>query len=285
MQKLQSWMIPADLAPGDAKSLERDWGGLELHRVESAEDPLFDEAFGTLWAEFGASGEVEQAAVLARRMRWNGHAMINGCALRYRLMLLKSGGQIVAVRDHTAIVRDDREGAVVHLSHNLVMPEWRRSGLAGWLRALPILTARNCLAAQGRPTDAPITLVGEMEHPDPANLASLVRLKAYEKAGYLKIDPRQINYLQPDFHAPEEIDDQGGPRPIPLSLAVRRVGRETEDEITGQEARDIAESLYRMYRAGFREKDMIPLFASLETYPAAETRIALLPPTADILPA
>lgn len=282
---LQPWMIPADLAPGDAKSLERDWSGMELHRVESAEDPLFDEAFGTLWAEFGASGEVEQAEVLARRMRWNGHAMINGCALRYRMMLLKSSGKIAAIRDHTAIVRDDNEGAVVHLSHNLIMPEWRRTGLAGWLRALPILTARNCLAAQGRPANASITLVGEMEHPDPNDPGSLVRLKAYEKAGYRKIDPRQVNYLQPDFHAPEEIDDQGGPRPIPLSLAIRRVGREEETQITGREARDIAESLYRMYRAGFREKDMIPLFESLESYPHPDTVIPLLPPTSDILPA
>jgi len=278
-------MIPADLAPGDAKSLERDWSGMALHRVESAEDSLFDEAFGTLWAEFGASGEVEQAEVLARRMLWNGHAMINGCALRYRMMLLKFEGKIAGVRDHTAIVRDDHPGAVVHLSHNFIMPEWRRSGLAGWLRALPILTARNCLAAQGRPTDSTITLVGEMEHPDPNDLASLVRLKAYEKAGYLKIDPRAINYLQPDFGAPEEIDDRGGPRPIPLSLIIRRVGREAETEITGREARDIAESLYRMYRAGFREKDMIPLFASLETYPPADTVISLLPPTTDTHPA
>jgi hypothetical protein len=282
---LQPWMIPADLAPGDARSLERDWSGLELHRVESAEDPLFDEAFGTLWAEFGASGEVEQAAVLARRMRWNGHAMIKGCALRYRMMLLKANGKIAGIRDHTAIVRDDRDGVVVHLSHNLIMPEWRRTGLAGWMRALPILTARHCLAAQGRPTDGPITLVGEMEHPDPNNLASLVRLKAYEKAGYRKIDPRRVNYLQPDFHSPEEIDDQGGPRPIPLSLIVRRVGCEAETEISGREVRDLAESLYRMYRAGFREKDMTPLFASLETYPAPETCIELLPPSADIRPA
>ncbi len=278
-------MIPADLAPGDAKSLERDWSGMELHRVESAEDPLFDEGFGTLWAEFGASGEVEQAAVLSRRMRWNGHAMINGCALRYRMMLLKAAGKIAAVRDHTAIVRDDHEGAVVHLSHNLIVPEWRRTGLAGWLRALPILTARNCLAAQGKSENATITLVGEMEHPDPNDMASLVRLKAYEKAGYRKIDPRAVNYLQPDFHAPEDIDDQGGPKPIPLALIIRRVGRESETEITGLEARDIAESLYRMYRAGFREKDMIPLFASLETYPAADTRIALIPPISDVLPA
>lgn len=281
---LQSWMIPADLAPGDAKSLERDWSEMELHRVESTEDPYFDEAFGALWAEFGESGEVEQSDVLATRMKWDGHTMINGCALRYRMMLLRAGGSFAAVRDHTAIVRDDRDGAVVHLSHNLVAPPWRRTGLAGWLRALPILTARKCLEAQGKPGDSRIVLVGEMEHPDPEDPASIVRLKAYEKAGYLKIDPRMVNYLQPDFGTPDEIDDQGGPRPIPLSLIVRRVGRETETEISGLEARDIAESLYRMYRAGFREKDMILLFASLETYPDNDARIPLVAPTSAIFP-
>lgn len=281
---LQSWMIPSDLAPGDRKSLERDWSGLELHRVESAEDPLFDEAFGTLWAEFGESGEVEQAGVLARRMMWNGHAMIDGCALRYRLLLLKSQGRIAGVRDHTAILSETGDGVVVHLSHNLIMPEWRRTGLAGWLRALPILTARRLLECQGRSPDSPITLVGEMEHPDPSDAATQVRLRAYEKAGFLKVDPSVIPYLQPDFHTPDEIDDRGGPRPIPLGLVIRRVGREDETEISAGAVRHIAESLYRMYRVGFRARDMVPLFASLDRYPPPETRIRLLPPTSEVVP-
>jgi len=32
---LQPWMIPEHLAPGDAKSLEGDWAGMELHRITS----------------------------------------------------------------------------------------------------------------------------------------------------------------------------------------------------------------------------------------------------------
>ena len=131
-------------------------------------------------------------------------------------MLLKSQGKLAAVRDHTAIVRSGQEEAIVHLSHNLIAPEWRRSGLAGWLRALPIQSARNCLAEQGRSLDSPIILVGEMKTLDPADPASYTRLKAYEKAGYLLIDPRRVPYLQPDFRAPAEIDLTGGARPCRL---------------------------------------------------------------------
>lgn len=273
-------MIPDDLAPGDAKSLERDWSDVNLHHITSTSDPLFETAFGALWAEFGESGEVEQATVLSRRMEWDGTALRDGCALRYRMMLLTSADEFAAVRDHTAIVQENREGAIVHLSHNLVAPAWRRSGLAGWLRALPIQTARSCLRAQNRPADSPITLVGEMEHPD-SRPSTFVRLTAYEKAGYLKVDPRRINYLQPDFRAPEVIDLEGGPQPLPLMLLVRRVGREQEKTITAGEARDIAEGLYRMYATGFRANDMKPLFASLETYPPREEILPLLLPTAE----
>ncbi|HEY5704838.1 MAG TPA: hypothetical protein VIS96_04620 [Terrimicrobiaceae bacterium] len=279
---LQDWMIPADLAPGDMKSLERDWSGIELHCIESSEDPGFDVAFGALWAEFGANNEVEQPAVLSRRLQWSGDQLVEGCALRYRLMLLESRGKFAAVRDHTAIVRERIEGALVHLSHNLVAPEWRRTGLAGWLRALPIQTARNCLAAQKRAPDSPITLVGEMKFLDPNDPSTFGRLRAYEKAGYLMIDPRKVGYLQPDFRLPDEIDFSGGPKPLSLALVIRRLGREKERTISGAETLNIAESLYRMYGATFRQRDMAPLLASLQRYPSPDEAIELLPPTTDL---
>jgi hypothetical protein len=273
-------MIPSDLAPGDAKSLDRDWSDVELHRIESTGDSRFDVAFGALWAEFGEIGEIEQADVLALRMLWDPARVVDGCSMRYRMMLVTSGGQFVAVRDHTAILLEDEPGAVVHLSHNLVAPQWRRTGIAGWLRALPITTARSVLAAQHRPEDSPITLVGEMEHPDPSDPATQVRLAAYEKAGCKKIDPSRVGYLQPDFRAHHEIDFGGGPRPIPLSLIIRKVGRESEEFVTGAEIRRIARSLYKMYGTGFRPKDMHVVHASLDSYPAPDEKIPLIPPTA-----
>jgi hypothetical protein len=279
---LQDWMIPSDLAPGDLKSLQRDWSDIELHRIDSPDDPGFDIAFGALWAEFGARSEVEQPTVLSRRLLWDGHKLVHGYALRYRLMLFRSRGRLAAVRDHTAIVRSGVEGAIVHLSHNFIAPEWRRTGLAGWLRALPIQSARNCLIEQGRPPGSPITLVGEMKPLDHDDPASFARLKAYEKAGYLLIDPRRIPYLQPDFRAVDEIDLTGGPKPLSLGLIIRRVGREEELTISGAETLSIVEALYRMYAETFRERDMAPVLASLERYPAPDELIDLLPPTNDL---
>jgi hypothetical protein len=279
---LRDWMIPSDLAPGDLKSLEGDWSSMELHRVQSADDPAFDIAFGALWAEFGVRSEVEQPTVLSRRLRWNGDKLIGGYALRYRLVLLKSQGKLAAVRDHTAIVHSGQEEAIVHLSHNFIAPEWRRSGLAGWLRALPIQSARNCLAEQGRSSESPIILVGEMKTLDRGDPAGYARLKAYEKAGYLLIDPHRVRYLQPDFRAPDEIDLTGGARPLSLSLIVRRVGRESELTISGAEVLRIVEAIYRVYGETFRRCDMAPVLATLQSYPAPNETIELLPPTTDL---
>ena len=196
---LPDWMIPSDLAPGDLKSLEGDWSSMELHRIHSTDDPEFDLAFGALWAEFGARSEVEQPTVLSRRLRWNGDKLVEGYALRYRLVLLKSHGKLAAVRDDTAIVRGGQEEAIVHLSHNFIAPEWRRSGLAGWLRALPIQSARNCLAEQGRSSASPIILVGEMKALDPADPASYARLKPMRKPAIFSSIPAEFATCNPIF--------------------------------------------------------------------------------------
>lgn len=276
---LQPWMNAADLAPGDAKSASVDWTGFELHRICSVDDPLFVKAYEPLWREFDASDEIEQPEVLARRMRWDPAHLVRGCALLYELLLVTKDGVFVGVRDHTAIVDPEFAMAVVHLSHNLVAPDFRRSGIAGWLRALPIETARACLSAQGFRQPLPIYLVGEMEPADPANEPRTVRLTAYEKAGYRKIDPSAVHYLQPDFRPAAEIDASGGPLPLPLSLLVRKVGREVETEIRAETVHRIATCLYRMYEVEFRPQDMACVWQNLASFPRGDRRISLLPPT------
>jgi hypothetical protein len=273
-------MIPPDLAPGDAKSAGLDWAGFELHHIRSIDDPLFVTAFDPLWQEFNARHEIEQPDVISRRMQWNPSALVKGVALLYELLLVTKDGEFVAVRDHTAIARPEFGMAVVHLSHNLVAVPFRRSGIAGWLRALPIATARACLLAQGIAPSLPIYLVAEMEHADPSNEARTVRLTAYEKAGYLKIDPSSVSYLQPDFRTPAEIDASGGPRPLPLSLLVRKVGRESETQIRAETVYRIVTSLYQMHAMEFRPRDMECVWKNLEQFPRGEQLIALLPPTA-----
>lgn len=277
-------MIPGDLAPGDCKCLEREWSDVDLSRVESADDPGFDVAFGALWAEFGAKGEIEQASVLSKRLRWHGQLQENGYGLRYRLMLVTAGGKFVAVRDHTSIVPKDEDAAYVHLSHVLVSPDWRRTGVAGWLRALPIQTARHGLAALNKPESSPITLIAEMEYPDPTVEATAIRLGAYEKAGYLKVDPDRISYVQPDFGSPEQIDLAGGPKPLPLTLMVRRVGREAERQITGRDVKSIVTALYKMYECTFRTRDMAEVWKTLDSYPADDEMIDIVPPTRGVSP-
>src|SRR5207245_9291530 len=109
----------------------------------------------------------------------------------------------------------------------------RLSGLAVWLLDWPLQTARACLAAAGFPAASAITLVAEMEHPDPQFPNRLVRLAAYEKAGFKKVDSEVVKYFQPDFRPPHQIDASGGPRPLSFGLVLRRVGREEEQIIHG----------------------------------------------------
>lgn len=274
---IQPWMHIPDLAPGDTKSAEKDWSAVQLFRIDHPEHPLFDAAYQHLWDQFGPIFEVESREVLLKRLNW---AKEFG-DLVYEMDLIMSGHDFVGVRDHSAILIEfhGEPAVVVHMSHNLVAPAWRRTGIAGWLRALPVETARHCLETNQKAKDSAIVLAGEMEYPDPQNEATLIRLKAYEKAGYLVVDPAIVNYFQPDFRPPEEIDRSGGPAPLPFLLVLRRVGREAERTITGEEVRAIVTGLYRMYGQDFRESDMAPLLRQLPDYPSDGAIIPLIHPS------
>jgi hypothetical protein len=265
-------VITRDLAPGDEKSATLDLARFDLARIRRFDDPLFEEAYGRLWHEFGPRDEMEQREVLRRRFHL-------GNRFFYEMALVRAAGEFVAVRDHTAAMTRDGARVVVHLSHNLVSPAARRTGLAGWMRALPIAAARQCLAANAAPAGAHITLLAEMEYPLSNDPARMVRLQAYERAGFRKIDPQMVKYFQPDFRAPSVIDAAGGARPLPFQLLVRRVSREYEQRLSGAEVRQLVETLYDIYRPQFRETDLAHPSLSLDCYPADHTVIPLVPPT------
>lgn len=257
------------LAPGDGRSATLPLSDFIWTRIRSTEDRAFERAYGVLWAEFGAAHEMETRDVLAERFRLS-------TPFRYEMVLVEKDGAICAVRDHTAVWMD---GSVfVHLSHVYVAPEQRRTGLAGWLRAAPIVTARE-LAADCGDVNAAITLVGEMEYDDGIDPRRAIRLAAYEKAGYLKIDPGALDYHQPDFRTPADIDASGGPSPIPFQLIVRRIGREMESSIDGGEVRKLVAALYAIYGAQFRASDMRHPSLSTAILPTPGTSIALVAPT------
>ncbi len=265
-----SLLTPDLLAPGDHKSATLDPAQFSWKRIRSSADPLFEQAYAALWAEFGAAHELESRKVLAAR--FTGDA-----AMRYEMILARAGETTAAVRDQTIMFFEGE--IVVHLSHLLVAPKWRRSGLAGWMRAVSLLSARAVASAHRKP-EAPITLVGEMEYDDGSDPRRAVRLKAYERAGFLKIDPCAVRYFQPDFRPPAEIDASGGARPLPFQLIIRRVRRETQRSLPGSEVRRLVRALYAMYGAQFRPKDMAHPALNLATYPPDDAEVALLPPTA-----
>jgi hypothetical protein len=183
-----------------------------------------------------------------------------------------------------------------------VEPSMRGRGLASWLRALPIDTARRCVAAapwsQSRraidpagaggvrrpaaayPETAPgITLVAEMEPDDGETAAVLVRLRSYAKAGFRVVDPSRCPYYQPDFRIPAEID-RSSPQPVALCLVLRRVGREQETRITGTELRGIVGALHAMFVVHVRADHMAGVQQLAKGMPAGAQEVELLVPGA-----
>lgn len=265
--------IVSDLAPGDLEATSFCWEGLRRVRVASPEDPVFDLVYSKFWDEFGAQGEIETRPVLTDRLRWDPSSQFSqnpsGYGFLYEILAVLKDGTFVGARDHTAIVCHFPElglapEVVVHLSHALIDPLYRGQGLGGWLRAWPLQTARRALALAGLPIESSITLVAEMEPLDPQLKATRARLRSYERAGFLMVDPAQVDYLQPDFREPEKIDATGGPRPLPLRLVLRRVGREKETQMEGSELARMISALYQMYGKSFRPQDMSVVWKHLQ---------------------
>jgi len=267
-----------DFAAGDRGKGAHCWRTCQLHRILSPDDPLFDTAYSLLWDQFSAAGEMEQHEVIARRLlrRTNPPAR-EGIRTFYEMGLVLDGDTPAAVRDHTTILPEeaDSTGAIVHLSHNLLMPQWRRTGLAAWMRALPAACAREAIRQEGRP--GAIILVAEMEPMDAGDAARCARLAAYEAAGFKKVDPAAVVFWQPDFR-PEAESGSKGFQPIALHLVLRFCGREDAGTISGSEVRQIVDALYGMYALELSAQN-IELARRKVVQPAAEEQVALLPPT------
>ena len=279
MSTWPSFIDPRDLAPGDRIPHKDLPSGLELCRVESAHDPLFDEIYQLLEAEFRQANEIETREALADRLSWRAdQADGKGFAMAYELLALKVDGEIAAVRDHSVIVSNG--GVTVHLSHVLVLPEWRRKGLATVLRTLPVTFAKRTAALAGCP-DAAITLFCEMEPAVGDSLASQIRRSSYEKAGFLCI-PAGHGYLQPDFRAQNLIQcDPQGAQPVSLDILFRRLGRESERQITGPELIVHIERIYQMYGRNITAETMAACLGWLDAFRSvSKESYPLLPPTA-----
>jgi GNAT superfamily N-acetyltransferase len=285
MDRVGPFPRPADLAPGDVAATDFDWSELTLHRVTGPADPEFHAAYDRLWRQFGPRGEMERRRVIEERLGWSPARPQGDAALLYEMLAVRRGPELVAVRDHTAVIRLDGGGrprpgpTVVHLSHVLVAPSYRGTGLASWLRALPLEAARRCARAVGRLPDTRTVLVAEMEHPTPDDGERMRRLRSYERAGFQKVDPAAAPYAQPDFRSPERLAGENA-QAVPLSLVLRRTGREHESHIPAAELAAVVESIYAVYGVHVPAVALEPLRAAAAQWTARRPTFRLLPPTA-----
>lgn len=278
-------LLAEDLAPGDRDMGTRDWADVRVRRVRDLADPDFAIAYERLAREFGPRGEMERRTVIRDRLAWDPARPVADAALAYELLVLRRGESIAALRDHTAVARLDASGrplpgpVVVHLSHAFVDPPHRGSGLAAWLRALPLQAARRCAHASGCAPGTPVILVAEMERRDPAEPGRMARLRSYERAGFQMIDPEAAPYAQPDFRPPDVLAGDS-PRPVSLGLVVRRVGRETETTMPASELRAVVDAIYAVYGVHVPAAALDPLRAAAAVWTGRPAPLRLLPPTA-----
>lgn len=265
-----------DLAPAERTSrIEELLGRVRLVDVSDPAD--FDEGYRLLDAQFGPVNEIERREILER---WLSERSLSPKGARikafYRMLLVRDlRGQTLAVRDSFSAV-DPAEGrSVALMSHSLVLPEHRRSGLGALLRAAPVSTAREDAHKLGieRPE---ILLVAEMELARPGQTETLVRLAAYEKGGFRVVPPRLLPYAQPDFR--DLVALGVSPVPIPFLLLVRQVGEEDKPTISARRAIALIDALDAIHGPSVGPEQLALIRAhALETLTERSPDLPLLP--------
>jgi hypothetical protein len=243
-------LLDANDLPGDAKA-RAALGRYTLSLVTSPSDPAFEEAYAILNDEFGAKGELETKSAL------DAYFSKVGETSGYRLVVARDEtGAMVAVRDCSVSVDASARLVVVFLSHAVVLPAHRRSGLASLLREVPAVLGRRAVAElleQGA-GDADLVLAAEME-PVTDDKETRLRLFVYGRAGFKIIDPRVLPYYQPDYRE-HALIDADRVRPVPLLAVIRWVGHETARAVPRHIAAAFVEHLYRIVGAHCREADL-----------------------------
>ena len=248
-----SLVSAADLRADDAAGRDA-LGRYTLSLVRSAEDPDFEIAYGLLDGEFGAKGELETRAAIEGYLRADPTHASAGQAGYWLVLARDERGEVAGVRDCHASVDSEGRFVVVFLSHVLVMPAFRGSGLGSVMRAVPASLGR--AAAEGARMERPeIMLAAEMEPAVLGAADTLVRLIAYGRGGFSIIDPRALPYCQPDYREHRAIDLDRA-RPVPLLAVVRRLGREDEATIPKAMAAAFVEHLYRIVGSHCRASDL-----------------------------
>ncbi|MGK3997992.1 hypothetical protein [Sorangium sp. So ce1024] len=248
---------PRDVCPGEGpEKVARALARFSLG--EAQDDAAFDEGYRALDAFFGPKGEIERREVLAAWLAGEHTDRAAPISATYHMLLARDvsdDGRLAGARDCFVTLDRAARRCVVLLSHALVLPDFRRTGLAALLRAAPVALARRALGEAGiDPARAEILLAAEMEPVDPDDRDTAVRLFAYGRAGFAAIPPAVLPYAQPDFRDTAALGVT--PVPVPLVAVVRQVGEEDRADIS----RAGAEAFLRHYQAVHaREVDLAGL--------------------------
>lgn len=231
-----------------------------IEEVSSSGSADFAEAYAALDAEFGARGELERREVVERWLdEPRSAAPHDGRApdlqRRYLLLLARDEhGALAGVRDCHVVVELAERIVLVYLAHSLVLPAYRRTGLAALFRSEPLARARDAAKQAGLSDGAfELLLAAEMEPAVESDPASLVRLVAYGRAGFAAIAPAALPYCQPDF------GERAVPLPIPLLAVVSWIGHEGATSLPKRLARAYLRHLHAVFATHVRADHLAAL--------------------------
>jgi 4-aminobutyrate aminotransferase / (S)-3-amino-2-methylpropionate transaminase len=277
---IESWPFrDGDVPSGEnAEKVRTALQRFQLEEVHT--DAAFQLGYNSLDSQFGPVGEIERRDVL---LRWFQQRSLSAESERikaiYHMSLVWEGNALAGVRDDFTAVHRDTGSVVGFMSHSLVLPAWRRTGVAALLRALPAAHARlDALSLGVNPTE--ILLLSEMEFFEPHRDETLVRLYAYGRAGFRVVPPWHVPYAQPDFRDLAALGVEA--QPVPMMLLVRQVGEESHATITPRRARILLDHLAAIHHATVDAKQIDAMHANvIHRLNPEGGAIALVDPTPD----
>jgi GNAT superfamily N-acetyltransferase len=236
-----------------------DLDAIDVERIDAPGHARFDEAYRTLANYFGPRRQLEGPDILRRRLGTQPLVLTRGWTAQYELLILSRNGRIIGVRDHVFFTgRHAAEQTPIYQAHIFVVPEWRGTGVAAWLRALPLISA-SWWQLQGRLRLVNPSLVAEIDRPRGPHDDAAHALRGYLRAGYGML-PAGIDYLQPDVPDDLTSDASDTCTATPMHLAFRFVGRESSEPRTGEAIARCVEALYSLHEAEFPHQDLEALW-------------------------
>ncbi|WP_437622625.1 hypothetical protein [Sorangium sp. So ce1151] len=142
---------PRHVCPGEGpEKVARALAQFSVDEVQG--DAAFDEGYRALAAFFGPKGEIERREVLAAWLAGEHTDPGAPISATYHMLLARSvddDGRLAGARDCFVTLDRAARRCVVLLSHALVLPDFRRTGLGALLRAAPVALARRALREAG----------------------------------------------------------------------------------------------------------------------------------------